>query len=161
MSGSLPGDGECGSHERPGAMTAKSTGLIVSSAGEAPRLVSNASCRIVDAAIVKNSDTEVGSPSVATLTHMPHEQVGVRALQQNASGVVKRAAAGEIIDITDRGRLVARIVPASGAGMEALRSAGLVRVAQRSATELPPPLPIAPQQPTLGQILNEQREYER
>jgi len=92
---------------------------------------------------------------------MPHEQVGVRALQQNASVVVKRAAAGEIIDITDRGRLVARIVPASGGGMEALRSAGLVRVAQRSATELPPPLPIAPQQPTLGQILNEQREYER
>lgn len=85
----------------------------------------------------------------------------MRALQQNASGVVKRAAAGEIIDITDRGRLVARIVPALGGGMEALRSAGLVRIAQRSAVELLPPLPIASQQPTLGQILAEQRAHER
>lgn len=110
---------------------------------------------------MKNSDAEAGVPSGATLTHMPHEQVGVRALQQNASGVVKRAAAGEIIDITDRGRLVARIVPASGAGLEALRSAGLVRVAQRSAIELPPPLPITAERPTLGQILAEQREFER
>ena len=48
----------------------------------------------------------------ATLPHMPRNHVGVRALQQNASEVVKRAAAGEIIDITDRGRLVARMVPA-------------------------------------------------
>ncbi len=110
---------------------------------------------------MKNPGTEVGVPTGATLTHMTHEQVGVRALQQNASGVVKRAAAGEIIDITDRGRLVARIVPASGGGMEALRSAGLVRVAHRSAVELPPPLPITAEQPSLGQVLAEQREHER
>lgn len=97
----------------------------------------------------------------ATLPHMAREQVGVRALQQNASEVVKRAAAGEIIDITDRGRLVARIVPAHLRGMEALRSAGLVREATRKPADLPPPIPLEPGQKTLGEILAEQREHER
>ena len=97
----------------------------------------------------------------ATLPHMARDQVGVRALQQNASEVVKRAAAGEIIDITDRGRLVARMVPAHLRGMEALRSAGLVRDATRSLADLPPPLPTAPGERTLGEILAEQREDER
>jgi prevent-host-death family protein len=92
---------------------------------------------------------------------MLRKQVGVRALQQNASEVVKRAAAGEIIDITDRGRLVARIVPAHVRGMAALRSAGLVREATRLPAELPPPLALEPGQPTLGEILAKQREHER
>ena len=92
---------------------------------------------------------------------MPREQVGVRELQQNASEVVKRAAAGEIIDITDRGRLVARMVPAHLRGMEALRSAGLVREATRSVADLPPPLPTRPGERTLGDILAEQRKDER
>jgi len=39
------------------------------------------------------------------------ESVGIRALKQNASAVVARAAAGESIEITDRGRPVARLVP--------------------------------------------------
>ena len=105
-------------------------------------------------------DAGLGAQS-ATLPHMAREQVGVRALQQNASEVVKRAAAGEIIDITDRGRLVARIVPAHLRGMEALRSAGLVREATRSLADLPPPIPLEPGQKTLGEILAEQREDER
>ncbi|QIK63435.1 type II toxin-antitoxin system Phd/YefM family antitoxin [Leucobacter viscericola] len=37
--------------------------------------------------------------------------VGIRALKQNASEVVARAAKGETIEITDRGRPVAKIVP--------------------------------------------------
>lgn len=102
-----------------------------------------------------------GGTCGATLPHMAREQVGVRALQQNASEVVKRAAAGEIIDITDRGRLVARIVPAHLRGMEALRNAGFVRDATRSLADLPPPLPTGPGERTLGEILAEQREDER
>jgi len=92
---------------------------------------------------------------------MARDQVGVRELQRNASEVVKRAAAGEIIDITDRGRLVARMVPAHLRGMEALRSAGLVREATRSVADLPPPLPTRPGERTLGDILAEQRKDER
>lgn len=102
----------------------------------------------------------VGRPRSATLTHMERESVGVRALQQNASEVVRRAAAGEIIDITDRGRLVARIVPAKLSGLEAMRAAGLVRPATRHMRDLPPPLPARPG-PTLSEILAEMREDER
>jgi prevent-host-death family protein len=39
------------------------------------------------------------------------QRVGVRELRQNASGVLRRVAAGEVIEVTDRGRPVARIVP--------------------------------------------------
>jgi len=38
------------------------------------------------------------------------ERVGIRDLKQNASAVVKRVEAGETVEITDRGRPVARIV---------------------------------------------------
>lgn len=37
--------------------------------------------------------------------------MGIRALKQNASEVIARAAAGEVIEITDRGRPVAEIIP--------------------------------------------------
>ena len=112
-------------------------------------------------AIEVESAGTAGGTGGATLPHMARDQVGVRALQQNASEVVKRAAAGEIIDITDRGRLVARMVPAHLRGMEALRSAGLVREATRKPADLPPPIPLEPGQKTLGEILAEQREHER
>ncbi len=38
-------------------------------------------------------------------------QVGIRELRDNASAVTRRVAAGEIVEVTDRGRAVARIVP--------------------------------------------------
>ena len=37
--------------------------------------------------------------------------VGIRELRQSASQVVRRVMAGEAIDITQRGRTVARMVP--------------------------------------------------
>jgi prevent-host-death family protein len=39
------------------------------------------------------------------------ERVGVRDLRQNATAVLRRVAAGEVVEVTDRGRAVARIVP--------------------------------------------------
>lgn len=39
-------------------------------------------------------------------------QVGLRELRQDASDLVRRAEAGEEIDITVAGRLAARLVPA-------------------------------------------------
>jgi len=38
-------------------------------------------------------------------------QVGVRELNQNTSQVLARVSRGETVDVTDRGRLVARLVP--------------------------------------------------
>jgi prevent-host-death family protein len=37
--------------------------------------------------------------------------VGIRELRQNASSVLKRVVAGEVIDVTEHGHPIARIVP--------------------------------------------------
>jgi len=39
------------------------------------------------------------------------DRIGVRELNQNTSQVLARVSAGETIEITDRGRPVARLVP--------------------------------------------------
>jgi prevent-host-death family protein len=39
------------------------------------------------------------------------ERVGIRDLKQHASSVIRRVHAGEEIEVTDRGRPLARIVP--------------------------------------------------
>ena len=95
----------------------------------------------------------------ATLTHMS-ESVGIRALQQHASAVVARAAAGEEVVITDRGRPVARLVPVRPRNLQALIDEGLVTPARISLKELPPPLP-AGDGPSASEILAEMREDER
>jgi prevent-host-death family protein len=44
------------------------------------------------------------------------ERIGVRELRQHASRYLARVANGEAIEVTDRGRPVARLVPVPGAG---------------------------------------------
>ena len=70
------------------------------------------------------------------------DRVGIRELKQNASRVVARAAAGESLIITDRGRPVAQIVPLSSGTYDALVRAGKIRRATRSIADLPPPLDL-------------------
>lgn len=41
------------------------------------------------------------------------ERIGLRELRQNASKYIARVAQGETVEVTQRGRLVARIVPAA------------------------------------------------
>jgi prevent-host-death family protein len=38
-------------------------------------------------------------------------RVGIRELRQNAGALIRRVIAGETIEVTERGRPVARIVP--------------------------------------------------
>jgi prevent-host-death family protein len=66
--------------------------------------------------------------------------IGVRALKQNASAVVARAAQGEVVTITDRGRPVAQLVPLRAGRLAQLAAAGLARPPRRSFRELPDPL---------------------
>ena len=47
----------------------------------------------------------------ATMCYM--ERIGLRELRQNASRYIARVARGETVEVTQRGRLVARIVPAA------------------------------------------------
>jgi prevent-host-death family protein len=39
------------------------------------------------------------------------KRIGIRELNQNASKVIDRVRNGEVIEVTDRGRPVARVVP--------------------------------------------------
>jgi antitoxin (DNA-binding transcriptional repressor) of toxin-antitoxin stability system len=73
------------------------------------------------------------------------ETVGVRELQQHASAALRRVERGETLGVTDRGRLVAILSPASAAtGAGALLAAGRVQPAQRSVEALPEPVPAPP-----------------
>jgi len=92
---------------------------------------------------------------------MERERVGVRALQQNASAVVARAAAGEVIEITDRGRPVAQLVPLASSRLDALVAAGLARPTSRRVSDLPPALARRKSTQTLGDLVAEARDNER
>jgi prevent-host-death family protein len=87
--------------------------------------------------------------------------VGVRALQQNASEVVRRAAAGEVVEVTDRGRPVARLVPYAGTTLDVLVVAGLARIGRSPMGGQPPPLPASSSGPSLGKLLADARYDER
>lgn len=83
--------------------------------------------------------------------------VGIRQLKQNASEVVARAAAGELITVTDRGRPVARLIPLAHSPVEQLIAAGLARPALRPLAELPPPTVVADVSSALAQLRDEER----
>jgi prevent-host-death family protein len=87
--------------------------------------------------------------------------VGIRALQQHASAVVARAAAGERIVVTDRGRPAALLVPIPGGGLERLLATGLARPARRAAAGIAPPAPARPGDRSLSAVLAELRADER
>ncbi len=85
------------------------------------------------------------------------EEVGIRALKQNASAVVARVGAGESVTITDRGRPVARLTPIAATPLEQLVDAGLARPARRRLADLEPPVAG----PDLSDALEAMREDER
>ena len=63
--------------------------------------------------------------SCATMSHM--NKVGVRELRRDASAVLRRVAAGETIQVTDRGRPVALMVKAMPDGLKRLEAEGMIR----------------------------------
>lgn len=94
------------------------------------------------------------------MTHMG-ESVGIRELQQHASKVVARAVAGESVEITDRGRPVARLVPLHASPTGDLVASGRLRPARRPLVKLPPLVERSPGTPSASEILAELRERER
>lgn len=59
------------------------------------------------------------------MSHM--ERVGVRELRRDASGILRRVAAGETIEVTDRGRPVAVLLQSMPSGLARLEREGLLR----------------------------------
>ena len=70
------------------------------------------------------------------MSHM--ERVGVRELRRQASAILRRVAAGETVEITDRGRPVAILVKTEPSGLARLEREGLLRPAQGNLAELRP-----------------------
>lgn len=85
------------------------------------------------------------------MSHM--ERVGVRELRRDASGILRRVAAGETFEITDRGRSVAVLLQAMPSGLARLEREGLLRRADGDLLDLGPvPLDpgVAPPSPTVS-----------
>lgn len=87
--------------------------------------------------------------------------VGIRALKQNASQVVARAASGEVVTITDRGRPVAQLIPIPGGQISALVAAGLARPAKGSLSALGVPSEARQSEPLLSEAVATMRDKER
>ncbi|MEO8509762.1 MAG: type II toxin-antitoxin system prevent-host-death family antitoxin [Chloroflexota bacterium] len=91
------------------------------------------------------------------------DRIGIRELRQNASEYIRRAAQGETIEVTDRGRPVARLspLPKAESVLDRLIAEGKATAAKgdlRAAVKsLKPAAPI-PGQPWISQILDELRE---
>lgn len=89
------------------------------------------------------------------------ERVGIRELRQNASAVLRRVAAGEVVEVTDRGRAVARIVPMHEASrLEQLLTEGRASGAIGDLLDVRPMRRIAGK-PPLSKILVDMRSDER
>lgn len=78
------------------------------------------------------------------MCYMGEERVGIRELRQNLSVYVERVKAGESLEVTERGRPVAMLVPLpeTTSTLERLRREGRLTPARGSLDELPPPLKI-------------------
>jgi prevent-host-death family protein len=92
-------------------------------------------------------------------------RIGIRELRQHASVYVDLAERGFTVDVTNRGRLVARLVPAREpeSPLERLIAAGIIRDAEEPGDllEIEPAPPVAPGQPAASETLLRMREEER
>ncbi|MCP9487713.1 MAG: type II toxin-antitoxin system prevent-host-death family antitoxin [Gaiellaceae bacterium MAG52_C11] len=90
------------------------------------------------------------------------ERIGIRELRQHASRWVRRAAAGESFEVTDRGRPVARLQPIPpGEGVERLVAEGRISEAEGDLLALGLPLPPKPGVKLPSEVLAELRADER
>ena len=89
------------------------------------------------------------------------DRVGIRELRQQASALLRRVAAGETIEITDRGRPVALLTPLpSGSLLQRLRESGDLMPALDDS-DFPPPVILPEGHELPSQVLARLRRDER
>ena len=88
-------------------------------------------------------------------------EIGIRALKQNASTVIAAVASGQTLTVTDRGRPVASISPIQRGRLATMIEAGRARAAKRDISQLPLPAPAVPGSRSLSDTLREMRDDER
>jgi prevent-host-death family protein len=90
------------------------------------------------------------------------ERIGVRELRQNASRYLALVKAGETIEVTERGRLVALLGPPGGSRStrDRLVAAGRLIPAASPTGRLrsPRPVPIVAGEPSNQELLDAERE---
>ena len=89
-------------------------------------------------------------------------RIGIRELRQHASVYVDLVEKGQIVEVTNRGRLVARLVPAQEveSPLERLIAAGILERAEDpgSVLDIEPGPPVPPGHLTASEALQELRE---
>jgi prevent-host-death family protein len=88
--------------------------------------------------------------------------IGIRELRQHASRYLREVERGETIEVTDRGRPVARLVPIPReGGLDGLAESGRLALARGDALALGPPVAPAAGKPLPSETLAELRVDER
>ena len=91
------------------------------------------------------------------------DSIPVRELNQDTAGVLARVERGESLEITSRGRPIARIVPATSRGLEELDdliASGRVVPATLGTPFVPPEGPVE-ENADAGALLSSLRDEER
>jgi prevent-host-death family protein len=105
-----------------------------------------------------------GDPVHHTTSNLPQQRIGIRELRQHASVYVDLVERGYTVDITNRGRLVAQMVPVRDpeSPLERWIARGVIERAQDegSVLEIDPYTGTAGGQPTASQALAELRATE-
>ena len=82
-------------------------------------------------------------------------RIGIRALRDGLSAHLRRVKAGETIEVTEHGRVIATIAPATGGSrVEELVAAGLVSLPSGGGRPLPTPITI---EGTVSDLIADQR----
>lgn len=91
------------------------------------------------------------------------ESFGIRELRQQASRVMALVKGGQRVAVTERGKLVAYLVPAErpGSTIERLEAEGKYRPPKGSLLDLGPPRPLPGNGPSAGEVLAQLRDEER
>jgi len=92
------------------------------------------------------------------------QQIGIRELRQHASVYVDLAERGYTVDITNRGRLVAQLVPANelGSPLERLIAAGIIESAEEPGGVADiEPYPAPAGRPSATEVLSQARKDKR
>jgi prevent-host-death family protein len=89
-------------------------------------------------------------------------RIGIRELRQQASRYLREVQRGESIEVTDRGRPVARLIPVPPSGsLEDLAATGRLSLGSGDALDLGPPLQPAEGEELPSEALAKARADER
>jgi prevent-host-death family protein len=94
----------------------------------------------------------------------PPARVGVRELRQNLSVYLRRVERGETLDVTEHGRLVARLGPTPAmekSALERMIVEGRATSASRTIDELPAPVRLSAGATGASEALRRMRRDER